>query len=677
MEQLDNIYIKTIVLIAPGYMPLPAPGWGAVERIVWDYYEYLKQKNYNVLIINKSNHKLILEDYNKIVPEPDVVHIMYDDHIPVAPYLKCKKIVYTSHYAYITHPEFESKYHWYFNTIFKKVIDSKDHIYINAISDDIKNIYVKYGFPEDRINVIHNGAREDLFEYTLTPSKSNKSIYLAKIEYRKGQYKYQHIPNIDFVGNYHDSPFNRNRQDTNYLGEWTKDQIYKHMSDYGNLILLSDGEADPLVIKEALMAGLGVVLSECSSANLDLSKEYITVIPNNKLEDLDYVENAIIKNREKSITMRKEIREYALTTFGWTKIIDRYCKMCIHTKKVLHISHHVGCMRDHAYIYDQLHFKYTFWKFPKNVFNISKNLANEFWNTKKDYFNTFDYIVTSDTAPLSRIFMENINEVKPIIVIWICNRFDYNMENDSSFYDIFKHISNHHKDKFKIIPYSDFEGIWCNTKGITNLLPTITPIGINKIELDSKIDCLNELKNNYIKDNNSKEKYNNINEINGKIFIPIYGNDNHFFHLKNILEDAKIECFNSGYEHPNHLKECKAMITFPDAFSKLITFETIQNEVVVFLPSEEFIINLHPQTNNNTSYWFNNPYGKLNLDIIKYCEWYRYKECRIYFDSIDDLIIKIKNLTPEIIQAKKNWCKIYREEIKNKNLKLWQYIFIN
>ena len=35
--------IKLIVLIAPGCMPLPAPGWGAVERIVWDYYENLKK----------------------------------------------------------------------------------------------------------------------------------------------------------------------------------------------------------------------------------------------------------------------------------------------------------------------------------------------------------------------------------------------------------------------------------------------------------------------------------------------------------------------------------------------------------------------------------------------------------------------------------------------------------
>ena len=160
--------------------------------------------------------------------------------------------------------------------------------------------------------------------------------------------------------------------------------------------------------------------------------------------------------------------------------------------KILHISHHVGCMRDHAYVYDQFKFEYTFWKFPKHVFNISKELANEFWNKKKDYFNTFDYIVTSDTAPLSRIFMENINELKPVVVVWICNRFDYSMENDNSFYNIFKNISINYKHKFKIIPYSDFESIWCNSKGIINLLHTITPIGINKIELDSKIDCLNE-----------------------------------------------------------------------------------------------------------------------------------------------------------------------------------------
>ena len=35
-------------------------------------------------------------------------------------------------------------------------------------------------------------------------------------------------------------------------------------------------------------------------ANLDLDKEFITVIPEDKINDIDFVEDAIIKNREYS-----------------------------------------------------------------------------------------------------------------------------------------------------------------------------------------------------------------------------------------------------------------------------------------------------------------------------------------------------------------------------------------
>ena len=101
------------------------------------------------------------------------------------------------------------------------------------------------------------------------------------------------------------------------------------MSEYGNLILLSDGEADPLVVKEALISGLGVVISECSSANLDLSRDFISVIPNGKLNDLEYVRKIIDENRKISICKREEIREYALDNFSWNNIIDKYCKICL------------------------------------------------------------------------------------------------------------------------------------------------------------------------------------------------------------------------------------------------------------------------------------------------------------------------------------------------------------
>jgi len=313
-----------IVLIAPGYKSFPPNGWGAVESIVWDYYQNLKKRDYNVQIVNTSNPMKIISECNSYFP--DIVHIMYDDYIITAPHINCKKIYYTSHYAYITHPSFETSYPWYYKNIFQKVIEYQEFICINAISTQIATIYREHGF-NGKINIICNGSREDCFCFKETPVFPNKSVYVAKVELRKCQYIYQNIPNIDFVGNYQDSPFDT--KSANYLGEWDKPNLYQNLTNYANLILLSDGEADPLVVKEALIAGLGVVISECACANLDTSKPYITVIPNNKRRDLDYVTREIIKNRIASIQNRKSIREYALENFAWDKIIDKYIDFCL------------------------------------------------------------------------------------------------------------------------------------------------------------------------------------------------------------------------------------------------------------------------------------------------------------------------------------------------------------
>lgn len=308
-----------ICIIGPGYKPIPPNGWGAVESVIWDYYMNLKD-NHEVNIINNTNLKQVIEEVNRI--NYDVVHIMYDDHVIITPYLKHNKILYTSHYAYITHPNFEQTQSWYFQNIFRHVILNKDKLIINAISEQIKQVYVNYGFPANKINVLHNGAREDCFKYHDNPQNHDKSIYLAKIEDRKKQYIYQQIPNIDFVGNYHNSSFDISQP--NYLGEWKKDTLYNNLSNYGNLILLSDGEADPLVVKEALICGLGVVVSECASANLDLTHKFITIIPNDKLHDISYVEDTVNKNRKYSIQNREKIREYGLKLFSWKNVINKY-----------------------------------------------------------------------------------------------------------------------------------------------------------------------------------------------------------------------------------------------------------------------------------------------------------------------------------------------------------------
>lgn len=305
------------VLVAPGTTSIPPKGWGAIESIVWDYYKELTAQGHQVVIVNRPNVEDIIKECNR---HGSIVHIMYDDHISIVPHLTVKRILYTSHMAYITHPDFEHISSLYYHTIFKKVIEYQDKLTLHALSKEVEDVYKKHGFCGKSV-VMRNGART--FRTTLNPTKGDRSLYLGKIEFRKAQYKYQSLPCIDFVGNYSTSSFSS----CNYLGEWDKDTLRHSLTDYGNLILLSEAEADPLVVKEALVAGLGVVLSECSSANL-VATPFITILPNEKLDDLAYISDQIEKNRAYSLTHREEILEYA-RYFTWNTIIKEYIALLV------------------------------------------------------------------------------------------------------------------------------------------------------------------------------------------------------------------------------------------------------------------------------------------------------------------------------------------------------------
>ena len=118
------------------------------------------------------------------------------------------------------------------------------------------------------MRVIPNGVRDDLFKFEEICEYPNRSMYLAKVEPRKRQYLFQSVDGLYFAGNNIESRFNT--QNPNYLGEWSKEKLYNNLTKYANLVLLSDGEAHPLVCLEAMSAGLGLVLSEWATANLDL-----------------------------------------------------------------------------------------------------------------------------------------------------------------------------------------------------------------------------------------------------------------------------------------------------------------------------------------------------------------------------------------------------------------------
>jgi len=301
-----------ITLVGPGIMPIPPTGWGAVEILVWDTKNALEELGHEVQIVNTKDHRQIINAINAFVP--DFVHVHYDEFIPIMPFIQYPAAI-TSHFGYLERREM---FNGYIN-VAKEFQRLKPVVF--CLSEGIKKVYnVMFDVPKENTYVTPNGVNLERFRTSMDPEYPDRSLYLAKIDYRKRQHLFQSIDSLWFAGNLADNRFDT---DKNYLGEWSKETLYDELTDYGNLVLLSDGEAHPLVCMEALAAGLGVVVCEWGKANLDLDKEFITVIPEDKINDIDFVEDAIIKNREYSVNHREEIIEYS-KKFEWKEVLRNH-----------------------------------------------------------------------------------------------------------------------------------------------------------------------------------------------------------------------------------------------------------------------------------------------------------------------------------------------------------------
>ena len=302
-----------ISIIGPGIMPIPPTGWGAVEILIWDQKLALEKLGHEVDIVNTKSPVEIVQKINAY--RPDFVHIQYDDFIELYPYILYPCAI-TSHFGYL---EQWNKCGYYYDRIVKPFQRISPKIF--CLSDGIKDVYKnELLIEESNLYVTPNGVNTSKFA-TRDPKYPDRSLYLAKIDYRKRQSMFQSIGSLYYAGNNADPNFNTS---INYLGEWSKEHLYNNLTDYGNLVLLSDGEAHPLVCMEALAAGLGVVVCEYGAANLDTTKDFITVIPESKITNLKYLEEEIVKNRDYSVSYKDDIIKYA-SNFDWVNVIkDRY-----------------------------------------------------------------------------------------------------------------------------------------------------------------------------------------------------------------------------------------------------------------------------------------------------------------------------------------------------------------
>jgi hypothetical protein len=332
--------------------------------------------------------------------------------------------------------------------------------------------------------------------------------------------------------------------------------------------------------------------------------------------------------------------------------------------QVLHLSFHKGCLREIETIAQELQCNVTSLFIsdlaPKEfdgtstgntLYNIGHERAENIWNKHKDYFNQFDAIITSDTAPLARIFLQN-NYTKPLI-IWVCNRFDYtdtaNLDcyfPDEEFYQLFQQAKN--KKNVYTIPYTAFESFYAAQKNVIFNNEIIQPSGI------------------FTTQNNSSTIPAHIDKSQ-TFFIPPYLNDISM----NLIQECSrrgVNAYNGRYNGPSDLKDFKGIIHIPYAWSNVAFFENIQNGLPYFIPSITFMIN---NLDTGKIWWPNGNYFKNNYQLA---EWYNKENSEIitYFDSWDDLKHKIESTDFDALRTK---IKLYAQKHRAATIKKWKSIF--
>ena len=306
---------------------------------------------------------------------------------------------------------------------------------------------------------------------------------------------------------------------------------------------------------------------------------------------------------------------------------------------------------------------------------MTKDRATEAWEEHKDFYNTFDVIITSDTAPLSRIFLQN--GFKGKIIVYICNRFDYgdsldilNPFPDKEYYELMKWSAT--EKNVWIVANNIFESVYAMGKG-TVVHTIINPVSkpyysmvdfTNPTESSYDGEKVNfmlfdeegHMAGEYTKRRWSMIKGNIINNKSG-YYVPTYTNDA-ICHLRDLCLNKGIDVKTGRYKDKDALAHFKAVIHLPYTWNSIALWDALSCGVAYYVPSKEFMHNLLKKKD----YWFQNmSYCEDNLGL---CEFYREKNSKFikYFSSFEELH-SIDINTDEVYQQ--------AEELFNQNQQKW------
>ncbi|MEX0849071.1 MAG: hypothetical protein WD055_02485 [Candidatus Dependentiae bacterium] len=341
--------------------------------------------------------------------------------------------------------------------------------------------------------------------------------------------------------------------------------------------------------------------------------------------------------------------------------------------KYLHIGFHKGCILEVDRVAKDLDIDVTPWFiFDKPlehfegqnaglyVYNITAERAQRVWEKHKDYFDQFDAIITSDTAPLSRIFLQNDNWKKPLI-IWVCNRFDFFFSPshkpldfpDETYYELFRTATK--KNNVFVVSYTPYEWYHALQKGVDIGLRTIKPIGV--------VEGTNRYRD---------PKWSVPAHVDKESTVFLYPrlNEQQMHYINEQCTKNNIKTYSGRYNGTNDIADFKGIMYWPYQWSNLCLFEDFHRGLVHFVPSISFLKQLedegapiHPVMSS-----------MLENRTFEFNEWYckDHKELIVYYDSWQDLQHKIEN-TDYFSMRKK--IKAFASEHKKDMMHRWKELF--
>ena len=310
-------FLGRVVLIAPGIMPVPSTGWGAVETVVHEQAAALAACGFEVKILNSPAAIDWLRVF--VFWRPDTAVLHYDEwarRARVFASLVKSAMLACSHYAYMGQPSlWPNAYRRSFRWMAKADV-------LLVLSDQIREAVMPELSEATTVVCIPNGS-DSVFECR-TPDR--EAVILGKVEPRKHQLEVllnlQHSGiQIDCVGPNVDARFSSadHKHLVGYLrGEWTREQLCSQLGRYRVLILASEAEADALVLYEAQLAGLSLVVTRSAVGAQDCSLPWLYVLDDLEPQELrSVVRKAIAENAN----MREDIRSWATQQYRWSQRI--------------------------------------------------------------------------------------------------------------------------------------------------------------------------------------------------------------------------------------------------------------------------------------------------------------------------------------------------------------------